>query len=336
MKKSNKGIFLLAFLMALVGAGALFVYFSRLEQPKVAEVRTVPVVIAIADIPARTAITEEMVNVIQIPETGIIGTPLSTTEEVIGKFSKDVIYLNQQIHPNAISEEINNDMSAKLTGNNRAMTITVNNDTGVDGFLKPGDFVDVILYMPQGSDQGRISRPDITKLFLQKVEILGVNKTMYRNNTSPTQGAAEASSFSVTLSIPIMDVELFALAKMVGGIELALRPLEEDYLYVTEGAIWQELLLNDMNQMKDTAPEYGIIGEEPALVQPGQYEYDQYVYYVVEFGDTLKSISLKFYNDENLYLLIQQVNRIVDPNMILTGTGIKIPVLKERGDGSGN
>lgn len=336
MKKSNKGIFVMAFLLALLGAIALFVYLRSLEPPKVAEIETTGIVVALTDITARTQITAEMLQIVQVPVQGLIGTPYKTTEEIVGKFAKENIYINQTIHSEVIIDDISDELSLKITGNNRAVTINVNELTGVNGLVKPGDFVDIILFLPQIEENNRI-RPDIAKLFLQNVEVLAVNKRLNRDSPEiPTGETPESPSYFVTLSVPIMDVEMLILAKDIGFVELALRPLEGDFLYVTEGAIWQELLLNDMNQMKDMAPEYGVIGTEPEQVQAGEFIYDKYIYYVVEYGDTLKSISLSFYGNENLFTLLQQVNRIDDVNMILTGTGIKIPVLKEGGTSNGN
>ena len=336
MKTSNKGIFLVAFILALIGAGALFVYFKSIEPPKAVEITTTGIVVASMDIQARTQITAEMLQIKQVPEQGLVGTPFKTIDDVVGKYAKENIYIDQQIHPSAIIDNFSDEITLKLNGNNRAVTINVDELTGVNGLIKPGDFVDIVLFLPQTAENNRI-RPDIAKLFLQNVEVLAINKQLNREYpVNTTTEATEIASYYVTLSVPVMDVEMLVLAKDIGSIELALRPLEGDYIYVTEGAIWQELLLNDMNQMKDMAPEYGVIGSEPEQNQIGQYEYDKYIYYVVEFGDTLKSISLAFYGDESLYTLLQQVNRIDDVDMILTGTGIKIPVLKEGGTSNGN
>lgn len=336
MRKSNKGIFLVAFLLALMGAGALYVYLRSIEPPKVAEIKTTGIVVAAVDIQSRTQITSNMLQVIQVPEQGIVGTPFKNIDEVVGKYAKENIYTDQQIHPSIIIENISDELTLNINGNNRAITINVNELTGVNGLIKPGDFVDIILFLPQTTENNRI-RPDIAKLFLQNVEVLAINKNSIRENIQSTESAnPDTGTYYVTLSVPVMDVEMLVLAKDIGSIELALRPLEGDYIYVTEGAIWQELLLNDMNQMKDMAPEYGIIGSDPSQEVAGSYEYDKYIYYVVEFGDTLKSISTKFYGDETYYTLLQQVNRIDDVDMILTGTGIKIPVLKEAGTTNGN
>ncbi|GAB6108481.1 Flp pilus assembly protein CpaB [Fusibacter bizertensis] len=336
MKKSNKGIFLVAFLLALLGAGALYIYLSSIEPPKVEAVVTTGIVVASVDIQARTQITSEMLQTIQVPEQGLVGTPFQSIDAVVGKYAKENIYANQQIHPNAIIENISDELTLNINGNNRAITINVDDLTGVNGLIKSGDFVDVILFLPQTTENNRV-RADIAKLFLQNIEVLAINKNTTRENAQVTNVENTGTgSYYVTLSVPVMDVEMLVLAKDIGSIELALRPLEGDYIYVTEGAIWQELLLNDMNQMKDMAPEYGIIGTDTNHTVAGKYEYDKYIYYVVEFGDTLKSISMKFYGDETYYTLLQQVNRIDDVDMILTGTGIKIPVLKEEGTGDGN
>lgn len=333
MKKSSKGIFLLAFLMALIGAGALFIYLQSIDKPVVNEVKTVGVVVAAMDIAPRTQLTSEMLKIVQVPEQGILGTPIGSTEGVIGKYATGNIYSNEMIQANGLTDSLADELSLKLTGNNRAVTVNVNNLTGVNGLIKPGDFVDVIVVLPPAAENNR-TRPNITKLFIQNSEVLAVNKQLFRESTPQTQaqGETEVTSFFITLSVPIMDVEMLVLAKEIGYLELALRPVDSDFIYVTEGAIWQELLLNDMYQMKDMEPEYDIIGRTPLLVDPDAYVYESYVYYVVQYGDTLRTISQKFYGVESNYTLIQQVNRINDENMILTGTGIKIPVLVERGE----
>ena len=339
MKKSNKGIIFLALLLALIGSGALFVYLRSLDQPVVVQEEMRNVVVSKVDIIAFTQITSEMLQVVTVPSDAVIGEPLQSIDEIVGKYALDNIYVNQQIHEKSISDSIEDKVGFKVTGSNRAVTVNVNELTGVNGLLKPGDFVDIIIFLPQATENNRV-RSDIAKLFLQNIEILAIDKNYERSlpeaeEEIPTTEESDGNYY-VTLSVPVMDVEMLILAKDIGSIELALRPTEGDYIYVTEGAIWQELLLNDQNEMKDMAPEYDIIGTDTTNSILNNYNYDKYIYYVVEFGDTLKSISQSFYGDESLYTLIQEVNRIDDVDMILTGTGIKIPVLINGGTDNGN
>lgn len=332
MKKTRFGLLLLALLFAILGTSALYLYLNSLEQPIVVvdtnEAQNV--VIAKVNIMARTLITEEMLEVVSVPLQGIIGTPYQDPNDIIGKYANENIYKDQIIHPDTILVDLSQELSAKLTGNQRAITISVNELSGVNGLIKPGDFVDIVLFLPQTTENNRV-RPDIVKLFLQNIEVLAINKSL---NRDVAIADAEGTGYFITLSVPVKDVEMLVLAKDIGLIEVALRPLEGDFLYVTKGAIWQELLLNDLDQMKDMAPEYEIIGSDSSENEAANYDYDKYIYYVVQFGDTLRSISLEFYGDEELYTLLQQINRIDDVNMILTGTGIKIPVITKKSSGN--
>jgi pilus assembly protein CpaB len=205
------------------------------------------------------------------------------------------------------------------------MSIFVNGESGVSDLIKVGDYVDVIVFLPEIKEAERIVRPDLVKMILQNIEVLAIDKNVYRKETEreipPTH--------LVTLSVPVFEVEKLALAEDIGNIKLALRPLEGDYLHETEGTIWQEIVLDDFYRMKDLFPQYEVRPVPGTKINTDDYQYEKYYYYTVMHGDTLMKISEKFYGDPEKYILIQQVNRIEDGDEIITGTGIKIPVLKE-------
>ncbi|MCD4713997.1 MAG: Flp pilus assembly protein CpaB [Clostridiales bacterium] len=333
MKKSSKGLFVLAFLLALIGAGTLYIYLSQLEEPQQVSLETTSVLVASVNIPSRTMITDEMVKVVNMPNEGVIEGSILTSEDIVGKYTRTEIFENQQINPNALIEDISEVLSMKISGSNRAVSISVTGSTGVSKLLEPGDRVDVIVFLPQIQEQARIVRPDIAKIMLQNIEVLAIDRTLTRKEGTPDLPAEEGqvSSYMVTLSVPVMDVETLILAKDIGLIDLALRPLEDDFIYTTSGVIWQELLLNDTKQLKDFFPEYEFEGLDEGVLEPGEFVYSKYLYYTVEFGDTLLIISNKFYGTPAYVQLLKQVNKIDDENMILAGTGIKIPVLEEGG-----
>ncbi len=333
MKKSSKGLFILAFILALVGAGSFYLYLSGLEQPtQVQTIETESVLVAKVEIPSRTLITEDMIESVEMPKSAVQADGFVNFEDVVGKYSRTTIFPMQQIHTEALIDDISEELSMKITGSNRAMTLSVSGSTGVSKLIKPGDRVDVIVFLPQITEQSRIVRPDIAKIMLQNIEVLAIDQTLYREEPSnvpeaPVEG--EVSSYFVTLSVPITEVESLILAKDIGVIDLALRPLEDDNIYVTSGVIWQELLLNDAKQLKDFFPDYEFEGLDEGVIGENEFVYSQYLYYTVEFGDTLQIISNKFYGTPAYVNLLKQVNKIEDENLILAGTGIKIPVLEE-------
>lgn len=335
MNKSSRGLFLIALILAMLGAGVLYLYLQSLETPVAVEVDTVEIVVAAVDIPANTIVTETMLMKIAVPQEAQIGQVIYELSDAVGLYTKVTIFKDQRIHPNALVRENEGRLSMHIKGDQRAISLPVNGSTGVSNLIQIGDFVDVIVYLPQLTEQSRIIRPDITKMILQRIEVLAIdrNMDMFREDDD-----TEIKSYHVTLAVPARHIEAFVLAKDIGIVDLALRPLEDDRVYVTSGIIWQELLLNDAGLIKDFFPEYNIFGneaEEGAEIT-SSVTYDEYVYYTVQYGDTLRSISRKFYNTEQYYNLIGWINRIDDEDFIIAGSGIKIPILLEGGDSNGN
>jgi pilus assembly protein CpaB len=226
--------------------------------------------------------------------------------------------------------ELDNELSLKIEGNNRAISINVNGSTGVSDLVKQGDFVDVIVYLAEKKEGQKTVRPDMSKILLQNIQVLAVDKALYREDA---QRVAVPTNYLITLSVPIFDIEKLVLAEDIGELKLVLRPLNPDYIHKTEGANWQELILDDSKEMKNLFPEYKTKVTEAAKaveekkVNLGDYKYEKYVYYKVKQGDTLRKISTAFYGDPQKYDLIKQANGIGDQNLIKAGTNIKIPVL---------
>jgi len=340
MKKLSRRLFLFAFLFAVLAAGAAYVFLSSLDEGDETVIEMATILVAAENIPPRTLVVAELIKEIEVPAESVYGNFINDPSEIIGKYVKEGIYADEQFHKDKLLGSVDEELSLKIAGNQRAVSINVNGESGVAKLLKPGDRVDVIMFLPELKENQRIVRPDVAKILLQNVEILAIDKDLtYQEEIidEEAQGKEEARFFITTLSVHVQDVERLVLAEDIGTLELALRPLEGDYLYATEGVIWQELLIDDFNKMKDMFPTYDIKGIKESLegAEESEGTYDKYIYYTVAYGDTLGSIARKFYGDTEKYILIQQVNRIDDEDLIVVGTGIKIPVLDERGDFDG-
>ncbi len=331
--KSKVGL-LIGVLLAILGTGLLYIYLTSLEPVVISEIQRVGIVVPKHDISAKMVITSDLLELISIPAEGLSTAVATRFEDVVGKYAIQTLYAGGQIHMNALTATWDNDLSFQLKESYRAVSLALNGNSGISGLLKVGDLVDVVVYLPQLTEQGRIVRPDVTKMFLQNIEIIAIDRSLFREDQQDL--GDEIAMFHVTLSVPALAVEDFVLAKSIGTVELALRPMEGDRIYVTGGRIWQELLLNDLYKIKDLFPNYGVVGKLETELTEGNYVYDEYLYYTIQYGDTLSKISLKFYGNFEMVPLLMLVNRITDENLIVTGTGIKIPILVERGDDDGN
>lgn len=97
----------------------------------------------------------------------------------------------------------------------RAFTIKVDASTGVSGFLRPGDFVDVYWSGMINRGTGNASR-GVTQLIKSNVELIAVDQTADGNRN----GAEIART--VTVQVSPQDVAAFAQAQSTGSLSLSL------------------------------------------------------------------------------------------------------------------
>ena len=112
-------------------------------------------------------------------------------------------------------------LSATIRPGYVAGAVSVNQNTGVGGFVVPGDLVDV-MHITQPLDT---PRPDLFKstILLQAVRVLGVDQNAQR---VPDPALAR----TVTLEVDRRDLQVLALAEATGTISLALRGTGETEL----------------------------------------------------------------------------------------------------------
>ena len=107
-------------------------------------------------------------------------------------------------------------MSVVLKPGMRAMAMPINADTGVGGFVQPGDRVDL---MQSYQDNTRKAGPTfVNQAVVSNVRVLAVDQS-----TDPAKNGKSTVAATVTLEIPAEAAPLVAEAKIRGGFMLALR-----------------------------------------------------------------------------------------------------------------
>ena len=237
-------------ILSSVAAVAMFaiIYFSLSfwdsKKEEVKEVFVQPtektemvkVVSAKSDIAPRTRIQESMLQVIEMPPDSVPNGAITNMSEVVNSpariqiFSGDVITQQKVYHESGQAGFV-----GSIPPDCRAVSIGVNDITGVAGFAKPGDYVDLVLVEKDEKNKSATSN-----ILLQNVLLLSINKDM---NADSANSSSEGES-SATNAINNPTIATFALrpdetlklvsASKLGEIYLLLRPFKPNDMYVDE------------------------------------------------------------------------------------------------------
>jgi pilus assembly protein CpaB len=134
--------------LALVAAGLVVWYVSSLKQEKTPVVITRPVVVAAANIPARTTgeemVANGLVKVQQVAETTIAAGAVTDLSKLKGMVLSVPVVSGQQLLETQLATPESQAMSFRIKTGMRAITLSIDRQNSVAGAIKEGDRVDVI------------------------------------------------------------------------------------------------------------------------------------------------------------------------------------------------
>lgn len=216
-------LIIIAVVLALVAAGLTYSMLKK-KQPEVKApvAKTFPVVVAKQQIAAETEIKKEMLHVVALPKEVAQGDAYRDIKDVVGKKTVQAIMAGDQVTRRRFSAAPNSGMQISIPKDKRAVTIPVDEISSIAGFVKPGQYVDVINVVAKSG-----KNPTVGKMILQNVLVLGTGQ---RDMSNAGSGKAEKVG-TVTLAVDPRDAVKLRVAQQEGGrISLALRPLkpEED------------------------------------------------------------------------------------------------------------
>jgi|GEM_PF-502853 len=348
MKSTQQKLILIAFLLAVLTASLGFMYLKSLEAaPEVTE--KIGILVAAETIPPRTLIDGSMIKEMEVEDNSLFLNYMGSREDIVGQYSKETIVENEGFYREKLVDESHSELSLRIPENHRALSIGVTGGSGVAHLIKSGDFVDVVVYIGEKEDDdAEIINPEMAKMFLQRLEVLAIDKQM--NREEGNGGTEVPGGFLITLAVPVHQVEVLVLAENVGSIGVALRPLDDEDTPDTPGAEWEQLSINhkgvfieqngeqETDEDSDNADSEEEADEEEADNQeenPGENSdagsseegdtEEEYTYYRVKRGDTLFRIARDIYGDHRKYVLIEEANDIQDRSLIVTGRVLKIP-----------
>ncbi len=152
-----------AIVLASVTAFLLFSYLNRYEQ-ELGEKENV--VVAAQDISPKTVITEDMVKVDTLPRKYVRDSYIKHVADVIGQVALIGINEGDILQSNQLMRGL--DFTAEET----AVTIGVDEVTGIGGLISPGDYVNVLVSFV--NEETKVKK---TFVLLQNKRVLAVGTT---------------------------------------------------------------------------------------------------------------------------------------------------------------
>ncbi len=251
MKRSNRLILLIGlFLAAIAFVGIILVLGGGTpgNEPGIDATKTT-MVVAAADIPLGTLITEDLVETQDVRTTQLPAGAYQLKSEVVGRSVTTQITKGQLVDANAFATTtVNPDVTRLLDAGRRAMAVQVDQVSGVGTLIKPGDRVDVVIGIT-GADKFPVVTTDpqtdqvslvpglnatSVKAIIQNLQVVGTllpppteATTAPDGTTDGTAPALNGQAQIVILSVSAQEAEVLRFAQIDGSITLVLRSPED-------------------------------------------------------------------------------------------------------------
>jgi len=198
--------------------GLLYYYIENLNNAPEVKVQLTEVVVAVSSIPEHVKVTNEMVTLKSLPSEAVNADAARSLEEIVGFTTKTEIYNDEQILKSKVASGAEQEsLSFRIPENMRAITIPMNEISGVAGYVVKGDKLDIIVTY----EDPLINPSLMTITQFQNIEVLEKGPAV----TSTVEGTPinTGVSTSLTLLVTQAQAEVIAYANVHGVIHMTLR-----------------------------------------------------------------------------------------------------------------
>lgn len=230
----------------LFAALAVFFYLNAREASLLQQAALQDVVVATRDILANTALDERVVQVNKIPQKYVQPGVIAAVADVVGRVASIPIPKNSQVAGTMLQEGGREALAFEVPRGMRAITIAINDVTGVAGLVRAGNFVDLVgifeYGVPAGSVGGQVTynqERTETLTLVQNVQVVAVGHD-FSGKQQPARRAGDVNADkeaeaarqaavdqskvqNLTLLLSPAQVQEVVLAQHVGSLTVSLR-----------------------------------------------------------------------------------------------------------------
>jgi pilus assembly protein CpaB len=212
-----------AIILGLVAVFLANSYLSGRERQVAAkEVAMVRVAVASLPLTYGAEVTPDKVKFVNYPATSLPPGTYKTIAELLPQGKRRVALRPIQVNQPLLSADLsgegqNASIAALLPDGMRAATVRINDISGVAGFVKPNDTVDVLITRTAigGGEQ-------VTDVLLQNIRVIAMGSDAAGADGKPS------STRSTTLELTPLDAQKITLGQQLGQLSLTLRKPGEE------------------------------------------------------------------------------------------------------------
>jgi len=189
------------------------------------------IVVALRDLPVSSRLGPQDLAIVRVPAETVAPTTIHRVEDADGRITRIKLWAGETLlEPKLAPRGAKGGLQAVIPDGYRAMTVRVNDVSGVSGFVQPGAHVDVVAVL---KSQQRQDMPPTAKIVLQNVEVLAIGQLVEGGKDGKDEKPKPATT--ATLLVTPSDAERVALATNQGEVSLILRAFADDGLVQTPG-----------------------------------------------------------------------------------------------------
>lgn len=212
MDKKGVALLLIALLLAVATGGSVYLYLKGMPLAEAGADDSVPVVVARKDMTFGTTLGTDHLRLVKFPQDAVPVGAYSNIDSVLSQTTKVFVVEGEPVLASKLSA-IGGGLSVRIPPHLRAMSLKIDEVTGVSGFVLPGDRVDVLVTVENVAG----ANVAVTKTILQDMEVVAAGAK------TETKGNHNITVQTVTLLVDPEGAEKLALGVQQGKVHLSLR-----------------------------------------------------------------------------------------------------------------
>lgn len=265
MRAKSVILLILALGCGLVASIGINQVLANRGQTIVKHGETQPICVAVADVEMFDPVVATVVKLEQWPKDKVPAGAIANLADAEGRRAKTKIFAGEPLLDGKLlpKGETGAGASQLVPKGFRTVGVKVDMDSGLAGLIKPGDRVDVLVFVQANRQMNVLETATYT--VLQNVKVFAVDSTFRSEDSGAAEEAIQART--VSLVVTPEQAETVLLAAQLGKVQLSLRNANDDEVANSQGTNTRAMLGGSDDSPPADLPDF-LKGQEPKIEEP--------------------------------------------------------------------